>query len=395
MQIGDRSFHIHDQEIFHRYKTSSRGKEEEFLFSPLKAAPNSQWLYKTHSLSVSGVHLSTPAYDADLIEQELRMWIGKPTIIIAYVLPHSRPESRGYNCACLCVGDCGCNITYLQSFGVLTEVESSVDDPYQPHELELNIDIYEFWRELDNYSWKWGSGIAEFPRNVWYADEDINYLPIRDDCGGEVYWNRFPNCEEIFNCDADCGNFIHIDWERDNIFYDELYWNEVYNNECYGRNGGASGECSLLPGSMVTINIDRGIWGAPPLSMYSLSNLPVDGELSLNVQRKNGLSVEEITSVIDLEELNDDMNTAGYGDIQTSDRLLVGDIRRYDDGVTYRPSFMQRNCEILSVRPKWTYPDWFPGMLYPGINKFWFNYTPGSGSPTQISAFYIHHFRRV
>ena len=394
MQIGNRSFHIHDQVIFPKHRTRSIVKDQDFIFSPLKAVPNSQWLYKTQNFSVSGVHKSTPYYDVDLITQELRMWIGKPTTIIAYVIPQDREEAKGSNCACQCVGDCGCNIIYLQTFGVLTNVESESDDPFQPPELSIDIDILDFWRELDNYSWKWGSGIAEFPKDIWYADDDINYLPIRDDCGGEVYYNRFPNCEEIFNCEIDCGNFIHIDWESDAFFYDELFWNEVYNNTCYSRDGGVSGECSLHPRSLVTVNVERGIWGAPPLSMYSFGMLPTDGSLSINVQRMNGLSTEEVQSLLDLDVLNTAMNDGGFGDIQLSDRLLVGDIRRYASGITYRPSFIQRNCEILNVRPRWSYIDWFPGMLYPGTNKFYFDYS-GSADPTQIDAFYIHHFRRV
>lgn len=395
MQIGDRSFHIHDQNLMPKHRTRSRGKEEEFLNSYMRAWPNAQWLYKTQSFSTSGVHKSTGSYDADLVTQELRMWIGKPTVIIAYVFPQDRPEAKGTSCACECTGECECDIIFLQTFGVLTSVESSVDDPFQPPELEIEIDIFDFWRELDNYSWGWGSGISLFPKDVWYPDDDTLYLPIRDDCGGEIYYNQFPGCAELFNCDDHCGNFVHIDWMQDSLYYDELFWYEQYNNNCYGRDSGASGECGLKVRSAETIVVNRGVWGAPPLSMYSFYTLPTDGTLSIVVERKNGLSVEQVTSLLDLEELNTAMNDAGYGDIQMDDRLLVGDIRRYSSGVTYRPTFVQRDCEILNVRPRWSYPDWFPGMLYPGENRFWFDYTPGSGDPLQINAHYVHHFRRI
>jgi len=398
LQIGDRSFHIHDQDLFPSHRTRSDAKQQDFLFSPQKGIANSQWLYKEQSFSTKGTHVSTPSYDADLVTQELRSWVGKPTVIIAYVMPSGRPEAQGSNCACQCVGDCACNIIYLQSFGVLTEVESSVDDPFQPPELSIDVDLFDFWRELDNYAWAWGSGIAQFPKDIWYPDDpdgDTKYLPIRDDCGGEVYYNPFPSCEQLFKCDNGCGNFIHIDWMQDSFYYDEFFWNELYNNDCYGRDSGISGECAIHPNIATTVNIDRGVWGAPPLSMYSFSLLPTDGSLSIYVERKNGLSVEKVSSLLDLDQLNTDMNAAGYGDIQLSDRLLVGDIRRYSAGVTYRPSFIQRSCEILDVRPRWNYPDWFPGMLYPGTNRFYFDYSGGTGDASQIEASYVHHFRRV
>jgi hypothetical protein len=396
MQIGNRSFHIHDQNLFLEYSNQSKSKERDFLFSPTKSIVDSQWRPKTIGLKTSGTHVSLGSnYNADEIVEELRAWVGKPTTVIAYSI-YNLDNSSNYGCACGASCE-DCNINYLQTYGILKSVERSIDEPQQPHSLSISIDILDFWRELDNYSWEWGDSNPTsllqqslfISPNTEISNDEINYDPLL--CND--YFSKFPTCEQLFACDP-CGSFHFRDWANTNLYYDEYFWYDQYNEDCVGRSGGESDLNLTAFNVWNVVDSPAGKWSAPPLSIYSLSGLPPTGTLTIRVVKKNGISLANISSSIDLAQLDADLIADSLGGLEIDDRIVVGDIRRFINDDVYRPAFIERGSTILATKPRWDYSEWFPGMLAPNYSQFAFNYS-GSGDTSHFNAACVHHFRRI
>jgi hypothetical protein len=320
--------------------------------------------------------------------------VGRPTVIIGYELYDARNDKR---LGCACDSNCNddCDMVFLQTFGVLTNVEQSNSDDAQPNDITLSITIFDFWRELDNYTWEWSSNnptplFKESTFGPLVEDEEINYVP--EEC--ENYFSDFPSCEEMFGC-AICGSFKYRDWANENLYYDEFFWYDQYNiGSCAKRRGGQSEIGISTLSKWYMVNSNSGRWNAPPLSVYSISGLPNSGTFTINVEKHDGLGISKKESTINLDTLDTELASDGYIGLDVADRIIVGDIRRNVNNTFYRPSFIERNGVVLSTKPVWSYDDWTPGLLGLNYSRLAFNYS-GSGITTSINAAYIHHFRRV
>lgn len=395
MQIGDVFFHLHDQQFFLDVNVKVSTKTEEMLLAPYKVTQNVQWLYKEQSFNVSGLHLNMKnGYNADDILSRLQMWVGKPTFVFGYSLRNMANQGM---LGCACEQDCndGCDMTIMQTYGILESVKQSPDNDNQPAKVTLNITILDFWREIDNYTWDWNGSKStalwaqsNFGSHV--GDELINYVPA--DC--QDFFSKIPSCDEVFDC-GNCNGWQYRDWENDKLYYDEYFWYDQYNSECSSKTGGYSeiGIRTLFAWHEIFEDPKR--WNVPPLSVYSISGLPNTGIFKIIVERKNGLTFENIVSEIDLDQLQTDFTTNGDGTFSKSDRIIVGDIKRYINDTDYRPCFIEKNDGTVYItKPKWSYEDWFPGMLHPEWSRVAFSYS-GSGDVSDFNAAMIHHFRRV
>jgi hypothetical protein len=231
-----------------------------------------------------------------------------------------------------------------------------------------------------------------------------NYITYVDnfaveECTKEVdksFYNESPTCEQLLNC-SDCLGFVYSEWEDDRLFYDKYYWDSAYNIDCRPNDNGIAAINligAIYLNTWMNLNCDVGIWNAPPLSIYSFEGLPNTGTFRIRVNKRDGLSLVAVDATLNLTTLSTSLVAAGYGSIQLTDRIVVGDLRRYINGETYRPSFIERAGVVSPVRPIWDYPEWFPGMLAPGRSQFAFNYT-GAGDISGINIAYVHHYRRI
>jgi len=386
LQIGDRPFHVHKQTIFEDYSIKSDIKSQDFMYSYHKALPDLQWMNGATSFSIRGTHLSIgTSYNVDDVTKDLMKWIGKPTTIIAYEM-RDLYNHQALGCACEASCDDGCKITFLQTYGVLKDVNVTSSDTAQPNEISLSFDIFNFWKELDYFSWIWGSN---------------NQVPI---FGGntfpelDTFINEFPNCDILFNCNP-CMGFQYANWENRLIYFDKDLWYEQYNNDCVPQNGGVSSVDISNLGVWFLINADKDRWNAIPESIYHATVLPNTGTLSIGTRRKVGFSTITKQSTINLDDLNTLLSDSGYGGLYETDVLISGDISFSENGNMYRPSFIIRNNSVLDVHPKWVYDSWFPGVIGTGYSQVSFNYNgvgyDGFGDISRIKISYVHHFRRM
>ena len=229
------------------------------------------------------------------------------------------------------------------------------------------------------------------PIDCWspeYVQKVVNYVSP----GTENFFSDFPECDQIFSCNP-CSGFAYRDWENELLYYDENFWYDQYNNNCSGRNGGNSAININETSVWYTINTDSK-WNAPPQSVYSFSGLPNSGTISISIIKESGLEDWQLSSVLDITELDAALSTDGYGGLETDDRIIVGDVRHFANGKFYRPSFIIRNNIVLTTIPTWSYSDIYPGMIGVGYSRLSFQYT-GSGNLDNINISYIHHFRRI
>jgi hypothetical protein len=389
---------LHDQKFFDDYAAKVKVKETSFFESPYTSVPDRQWKQNTISLKISGFHASLgDNYNQSEVLKQLYGWIGKPTVIIGYEVKNIYNDTA---IACGCQADCkDCHITFLQTFGMLTDVKATPDKESQPQKVDLSISIYDFWKEIDNYSWELGVFQPDsLLEQQQFAGDGVGYEELSEidyisrDC--ENYFSKIPSCEEVFGC-KNCLGFKYRNWANKNYFYNEQFWYDQFNAMCSEKTGGIAGIGFNALNAWHVVNTDIGKWNAPPQSLYSISGLPDTGILSIVTRKRSGLAIVDETSYIDLDELDADLVSDGYtSGIETTDRVLVGDIRRVVGNTVYKPSFIEKAGIVIGTKPVWYYNEWFPGMLAPGFNRFYFDYS-GSGDTGNLTISYVHHFRRI
>ena len=373
-QIGHVSLHWHDKDIWQVYKTDSNVKPQQLAGSWKQVVSNGRFDFKPPTIKTAGVMLSSTNHKAHERMQRLRSLVGQPTTIIAYFINN---EITTLRCACECTSECGCEIYWLQAMGTITGYEPKITDVREPPELTLEIDLHTFWQPLDTHSWHWGSG----QRNVLHPRTLSKPYELV----------AAPTCQELFmDCD-DCHNFVYQHWNSTSYIYDPEWWIEraCVGCNCYPEPIAESGMWENFYTTHI-IEPNEGIWGAPPVSIYALRGLPTTEKVKIVVVKAWGLTLKREESVLDLPALNTQMGALGYEGLRDTDIIYVGELSRYENGLIYQPSFVMRDGALLEgVRPIWTYPDKYPGLLGVGPSNVMIE------GPAGGQAAYLHVFRRV
>lgn len=383
-QIEKIALHIHDQKLEDPYSTQSDSPSQDFLFSHRKVGVDLRWIHKTVTIKTSGLLVGEINKSTDALLQELRSIVGMPTNIIAYYINDTTETIS--KCHCACYSECkDCKLTWLQTFGALTDVSISRGDPFEPATIDLTIEIYEFWRNLNVAFWHWGGGenIAPLNKIPVHANTVSEYQELLGFC---------PTCDMLFACDDCVKAFRRINYEDcDEFVYDPLFW-QAYHCQCNDCSHGVV-QSSETVNRWYNINVPKSHWGAPPLSLYSMTNLPSTGDIYIQVfHEDNMVSCMDETS-LSIDDLNVQLNDAGWLPIQPTDVLWFGEVREYFNNKLYSPAFIKRNGVIIQdVHPAFNYTTFFPGMLWPGLNRVFID-IPDSNRDALVA--FWHQFRRL
>lgn len=299
--------------------------------------------------------------------QALKKLVGLPTDIIGYF-----DNNCCENSCCACGGGRMSNIVWLTNFGVLNKL--TVDNK-DDRIMEITLDIVHgaYWRPLQRYFWQW-TGVSGIPFNV----KQKPLLPYAN------YFTRLPSAGEIFCRRCQCKHFVKRSFNDCLVGYDPDLWAMAtcdYPTD-YPQSSHAM---TWTVGEQVrNLFIDPTIWGAPPLTVYALRNLPPVGEVKIAISRSEGewSSVDEV-SVLDLAQLNVDLVAFGYNGLQADDIVYLGD-------VIHKAGFVVRNGQILErPRPLPTYPGKWVGYMTPG------NIRMHIEIPDTAQCAYLVDFRRL
>lgn len=356
-QIGNVAFHGHHTP-FGSMATTSNITQPTMLWTEEVAWQTNDVFppVRTVSLQVSveGRH----GWRHDQVHQRLTTLVGRPTSVIGYML-------KGNETYCACQSPHSC-VVWFENFGVLKGLAIGSRE----NELEVTIDFGSYWTPLNRYNWSWSNGIADtFLRNPI----------IYPYCEG---MSRLPDAKMLFSDYSRDYQFVHKQYAHTLYHYDPEFW---LDNVCrfppqYPAVGMAR---SWHTPTYDTIYSDPTFWGAAMHSLYAFRNLPVSGEISIQVNRGDGLwGLKSETATCDLAQLDDDLGATG------NTGLLMDDIL-YTGYMYARPGLIMRDGQFISnFRVRIDYGTQWPGYLSAGRNETIIS------APDGCEVAWVHYFRR-
>ncbi len=296
---------------------------------------------------ITGRLYQTPYINVSRMKSRIRSFAGRrhtPIIIAKF--------EESYTPGCLP------ELTWLTGYGTITE--DSVEHSYHGTEsggsfistpLELTIALSEPMQQMSQWFWEYRS-----------MQERLSN-PYSDDAAQEGL-NGFRHPQYFTEIQP---NHYYTRWQDAATMYTPEFWGLNY---LYQMDGGQSSDFVAGPLDLFVYSNEE-LWSAAPCSMYAFTNLSPFGTISITTKLKSGLFYgEEVESVstLDLEELNTDLTTAGFGGLAIDDIIFTG-------AVTPHPGFIQRaGATVAAVRPKWQYDQTYPGEISRGAT--WINFRP-------------------
>lgn len=288
--------------------------------------------------------------------QKLRSMAGQLVDIIGYEFLDC--------CGCPCDMFGAEEILWVQTAGQVTDVdenESKDDDT-----ISIEISHNPVWQPVNRVFW----AFDEYVQNL--------FTTCTVDTIDTTLLNPYPGISSVNRFGAHTRLWTRYRYNG-NIAYDPDLWDILHTDlrDYYPATGyGFTWQEDAIT---YVVSPDKGLWGAPPLSVYGFTNLSQSGLVAITVEREKHLyDTETVVSQLNLADLHAAMGT--YGGLQTTDILILGDV--------YRPSgFVIRAGTILTdVLPKTQASVPF-GRLIAGVNKI-------SIEPAASQYAALHTFRR-
>lgn len=365
-QIGDVSFHLHDQ-LYFGENWQARGEAQELLWSHEVRFPDTQWQPKLPSQEISGLLMGDCSWRADQILQRLKRITGRPTDLIGYSLINCCEPGTG---SCGCGGGSGCTAVWYHTTGVLKEVRPHMRPDGETIEVSITIEYQSYWRPLSRYFWEW-TDATSIPRDL------KTVKPYR------FGMKPLPRCQSMFTCNT-CRQFRKRLYADNLISFDPDFW-VAANCENYPGYPDTGSAETWLGNTIDKINfVDPSNWSAPLLSIYAFKHLSQSGQIYIQTEHSDGVWGRETdTAVLDLAVFNSQLVSAGLGGIEQDDVMYLGDVGR-------KPGFIIRDGVILdNPRPLPQYTGNWPGYLTPGKYRFTIR------APIGTKVAYRHDGRRL
>lgn len=339
-QIGKHRLHIHDESLTHEIPYESRYKSTELLRSPYFMTQTGRWMFKEMSLKISGTLVDVKDFaTAEQVAQVLRSEIDVINDVIAYEIYSSKVPGQ---CACQLGND---DLIWLHNLGIIRSVDVVKTDAFEPAELRLEMEFLSFWEPLNLLIWYWGF-TPEIPLDP--ADQSGPYRNLV---------SITPTANQVFNPrNRQLSMWVRRNFIDYKFLYDPLSWEICRKPEF-------SVSRTWVPGGWYTADFSKYDWGAPPHVMYAFTKLLTTGDITIRVLREQGWSRTEETLTLSLDQLDSDLSDAGYSGLLPRDQVLLGDVTRL-------PGYVRRDGELLNISPLVSYSSYWPGMLYPGQNRF-------------------------
>lgn len=353
-------------EKWHGYATASDGKPESYLWAPGHVWPNKQFQPSVRKISIRVAIPGGGAFTPRQSLNRLNALVGLPIPLIAYF------DQNDCKSACPdCPTNCECDLMWVSNTGVVTSVtETEFKNSKNYEEVAITVELGPFWTPLNKIFWEWtNSELDLFNPNA--APDVIPFSSVLSD-----FIKPYPNCDALIGC-HDCWF-----WQRrpiSSLFaYDSNAWFALANDpelkSCTQWIDFGSNQLSFSKTEQ--INIDRTLWNAPPLTVYSVFiNQVIPGttfSASLSIQsERNFQSLQTDVTTFDMASISAALVAAGLPAIKSKDRLIFGN-------VVNLPGFIVRDNGIFpatdyqvieSPRLPIDYPDSSAGQCYPGRNN--------------------------
>lgn len=271
----------------------------------------------------------------------------------------------------ICCSTCNTDLTWLVTYGTITQIRNRSEHlsrrapwTYSILDLDMVIDVGTSWRVLSPWEWEYRTSRVPNPLSSSVIPETSN--------------NIFILPSKIAGI-AKRGLFYR--WGLSLSQYTPSFWGLKYTDGRYGGYGS-----DFVDVGDYSFDSDPLVWSAPPNSVYAFSQFSVlsSGIININITRPYGMSIfdstTEVTS-ININQLNTDLISGGYGGLRYDDVLVTGYARPY-------PGFIIRDAEIISdVRPKVSYTGVYPGETGIGYNRVVF-----SGDEINYKVGFVHDF---
>lgn len=319
-----------------------------------------QVLPESQKLDISGEFICDDGVSAEKMLRHLNSFGGVPQIpIIAF-----RYQECDHVDNLSCCQKCNSTLDWIVNYGIITKIEqdsnyNNTDELYASMfaPVSITMTLGTKWKHLNAYEWEYRSDRVLNPF-VGLEAPNKYFIPIT--LNGLQHNNYF------------------FRWNTVLSKYSPTFWGIKYGDEFGGLGSDFSDVLST------DVFSDPQIWSAPPTSAYAFTNINnVNSELAILVQRNIGLfdSNPRIeTSTLDLDQLNTDMISAGYGGLYQSDVIFTGAVQPF-------PGFITRNGSRINVRPRWTYSGIHPGETGIGFNKVSFSCLGNS-----VKVAYVHDY---
>ena len=302
--------------------------------------PSTRSLPESSSFSVDGVFTTKNHSQADWLYQKLRGMGGRLNYpLIAFRYEESPTEG------CLpeldwVVAECIIESADLEESYASQEVKSA---GYLSVAVSIEGTLITPFRRLSAWFWE------NRPYVSHLAD------PYSDTAAYHSLDNRFwqpSNLKELPE------NRFYMRWQDPDTLLLPSFWGVKYN---YGDTGGASSDFQDFGTVPYFSNLN--LWNYPPLPVYAFRGLQPSGSIAIETRQVVGpFAYDNLVTVSDLDlvELDSDLTALGYGGLLESDIIYTGNVLPF-------PGFVYRNNAILSgIRPKWSYPSEYPGILASG-----------------------------
>lgn len=262
-------------------------------------------------------------------------------------------------------GDCDCGDCFTMDWLVATctllEVpvtsEWGGEDAWSYEKAEVNISgvMTSEFRRLSEWFWQY--------RDAYDRMFDPSLTPASID----LPLGYFPHPKNI---DEMVGNGFFFKWSSDGSDFDPAFWALKYNNQSGGMGSDFSdfGEVNVLS--------NQAEWSEVPVSIYAFTDLTPTGEIEIEITKKTGFFQGDYiieSSTLDLEQLDADLASFGYGGLASTDVIFTGVVEPF-------PGYVLKDGQIITdVRPKWSYVGLYPGELGLEFSKVRFNKNGTSG----------------
>lgn len=361
-QIGEVVLDV-ERNVLPSYYSTETDYEVENIQSPfLKAINMSRYRLQNTDLNFTGglkYETATSRYTVDL-DQKLRSYQGTIVHVFACLIQDFLDVN------------CDQKEVWVYTTAIIKQVGLSRGSNYSTPSIDIGLELLDYWKCIDT-----------------------NLFCFGDDFGNEL---DLINPPEEFNPEAYPTFEIAVSqknqWKKKNFssydfIYNPDYWISLYCDDCLCNDCG-----SVLYYSNVNkwreVENDEYTFGYAPISLYSAYNLTKNTTLEITtISKQEFRNITRVTE-IDCGVINDQIIELGYSELNNNDVLVFGDVKRYYNGIFYRPAFIFRNNKILeNVFPIINYDDEFPAMINGGKSRIYVK------SDDDVKVAWVHQFRRI
>lgn len=372
-QLGDVVLHFHGDIPDH--KLSDSGKSLELGFSPRLARPNTQYMPKPRMVKLDGIILSNCSETYYETVNRLNLLVGLETDLIGYVLwSHCIDNGCCSCCACSAPGKT-CEVLWFHNRGTLKNVSLKGRDS---NEVSIDIEMNAYWKTINNAIWEF------VPFRNYRTLETLTF-------NASNFATPLPDCATIFGACDGCWQWVKRIYDTVVPLYDPTIYQTLLDElrpgypKAYRVHDWDSGS------KIDTIWIDKGIWNAPPLSVYEFRGIDDMSTIEFEVTRTNAVWTNQVSTVlINISGLNTRLVALGLSPIGAGDRIVVGDVRPLP-GLVIRANGTIVDNVLIPI----TYGGFWPGFLEPGENRIRFGVGQSfSGYGVGDQAFSHYHIYR-